>query len=116
MPKTSTIQINVSLDGDKIPDNITWSASDSTAEVENQARAMMLSFWDAADKNALRIDLWTKKMMVDEMAEFIYQTLMGMSDTYERATQYSDHAAEMKSFAKTFLRKFKEKEKEKEKA
>ena len=31
----------------------------------------MLSFWDSTDKSALRIDLWTKDMMVDEMADFL---------------------------------------------
>lgn len=110
MSKTSKIQIDVTLDEQKIPENITWKASDSTADMENTARAMMLSFWDAADKNALRIDLWTQKMMVDEMADFIYQTLMGMADTYQRATQYTDQAAEMKKFAANFLKKFKQKQ------
>jgi hypothetical protein len=36
---------------------------------------MMLSFWDGSEKAALRIDLWTKDMMVDEMADFFYQTI-----------------------------------------
>lgn len=110
MAKTSDIQIKVGLDENKIPENITWRASDSTADMENTARAMMLSFWDAGDKNALRIDLWTKKMMVDEMADFYYQTLMGMADTFERATKYSDQAAEMKKFAADFLKKFRQKQ------
>jgi hypothetical protein len=32
------------------------------------------------EKAALRIDLWTKDMMVDEMADFFYQTLMTMAE------------------------------------
>jgi hypothetical protein len=35
---------------------------------------MMVSFWDGADKAAMRIDLWTQQMMVDEMADFLSRT------------------------------------------
>jgi gliding motility-associated protein GldC len=80
--KQSSISVDIVLDEHKVPQNIQWSASDSTADMKQDARAMMLAFWDAADKSALRIDLWTKDMMVDEMADFYYQTLMGMADTY----------------------------------
>ena len=72
------------------------------------ARAMMVAFWDAADKSALRIDLWTKEMMVDEMADFYYQTLMGMADTYMRATQQKEMMEDMKAFAKEFYKKFRD--------
>ena len=71
----STILIDVELDEQKVPANIEWKATDSTMERPQQAKAMMLSLWDGADKAALRIDLWTQKMMVDEMADFYYQTL-----------------------------------------
>ena len=70
----------------KGPEAILWNASDSTIENAQKAKAMMLAFWDGAEKTALRIDLWTKEMMVDEMADFFYQTLMTMADTYNRAT------------------------------
>ena len=58
----STITINVGLDIDKVPEQITWSATQSTAEEAQKAKAMMLSFWDGQEKAALRIDLWTKDM------------------------------------------------------
>ena len=78
-----------------------------TAAAENtrKAKAFLLSLWDGADKTALRIDLWTKDMMVDEMEDFFYQTLMTMADTYQRATRHDDLAVEMKNFAKTFYQK-----------
>ena len=57
-------------------------------------------------KTALRIDLWTQKMMVDEMADFYYQTFMTMADTFERATRQKELVAEMKEFAKSFYQKF----------
>jgi len=105
---TSTIKIDVHLDNDKIPENITWSADNSTADEVQKARAMMISFWDAADKSALRIDLWTKDMMVDEMADFVYQTIMTMADTYDRATHQHELVDDMKNFAKSFYHKFRE--------
>jgi gliding motility-associated protein GldC len=105
---TSTITIDVHLDKDKVPENITWKADNSTADEAQKARAMMLAFWDAADKSALRIDLWTKDMMVDEMADFFYQTIMTMADTYDRATHQHELVADMKAFAKSFFQKFRE--------
>ena len=104
--KQSSINIDVLLDEGKIPSTIQWTASDSTANTPNQAKAMMLAFWDGSDKTALRIDLWTKEMMMDEMADFFYQTLMTMADTYKRATQNEELTSDMKKFAKDFYNKF----------
>lgn len=102
----SSIQVKIQLDEQKIPHSIDWSATDSTAQEAQAARAMMLTFWDPTDKTALRIDLWTKDMMVDEMADFFYQNLMGMGDTYLRATQDKALAEDFKTFAKSFYNKF----------
>jgi gliding motility-associated protein GldC len=68
---------------------------------------MILGFWDKQERNTLRIDLWTKEMMVDEMADFYYQTMMTMADTFDRATHQTELVGEMKSFAKAFYTKFK---------
>lgn len=102
----SNITIEVELDNDRMPSNIRWQATESTAQEPQNAKAMMLSFWDAADKSALRIDLWTQKMMVDEMADFYYQTIMTMADTFERATKQTELVEDMKKFARTFYAKF----------
>ncbi|HNP23731.1 MAG TPA: gliding motility protein GldC [Panacibacter sp.] len=108
--QTSTITIDVHLDKDKVPEQINWKADSSSADEVQRAKAMMLAFWDGADKSAMRIDLWTKDMMVDEMADFFYQTFMTMADTYNRATHHDDLVAEMKQFAKDFYKKFREKQ------
>lgn len=102
----STINIDVLLDQHKIPQQITWNASDSSAEMAQKAKAMCLAFWDGADKTALRIDLWTKDMMMDEMADFYYQMFMTMADTFNRATHQEELTADMKKFAKEFFEKF----------
>jgi len=112
----STITIDVTTDANKVPENIAWNASDTTVENAQKAKAMMLSFWDSAEKTALRIDIWTKDMMVDEMADFFYQTMMTMADTYGRATNYNDMVDEMKKFARDFYHKFRDKQLKENKA
>ena len=106
--RQSRITIDVSLDEKNIPDQILWNATDSTADNAQKARAMMLSFWDGADKSALRMDLWTKDMMVDEMADFYYQTIMTMADSFERATHQAELVEMMKNFAKDFYGRFRD--------
>lgn len=104
----SNIEINVELDENRIPVNIQWQAAESTVQRPQDAKAMMLAFWDGTEKTALRIDLWTQKMMVDEMADFYYQMLMTMADTFERATRQKELVNDMKNFAKDFYKKFQE--------
>jgi gliding motility-associated protein GldC len=106
--RESTININVSLDDQKVPQAIQWTATDSTAEERQQAKAMMVNFWDAQEKSALRIDLWTGDMMVDEMADFYFQCLMGMADTFQRSTGQTELVQDMKKFAQNFYKKFQE--------
>ncbi len=111
----STISIDVELDDNKVPDSILWTASDSTAAQKQHAKAMMLSLWDGADKAALRIDLWNKDMMVDEMVDFFYQTLMGMSDSLARSTGQHELVEDFKKFAVEFYRKFQEQQRNQQK-
>ena len=101
----SDITIRISLDEEKMPESIHWQAPDGGVEGMQEAKGMLLGLWDGQEKNALRIDLWTKKMMVDEMADFFYQNIMGMADTYARATRNTALATEMKAFAKSFHKK-----------
>ena len=104
----STITINVALDSNRVPEEISWNATESSADKTRKAKAVMLSFWDGADKAALRMDLWTKEMMVDEMADFYFQTLMTMADTFERATHQKELSADLKKFAEDFYRRFRD--------
>ena len=103
----SSIKIDILLDPDKIPQQINWQATDSSADTSQRAKALCLAFWDGVDRSALRIDLWTKDMMVDEMGDFYYQMLMTMADTFQRATKQDELSADMKKFAKIFFEKFK---------
>jgi gliding motility-associated protein GldC len=98
--KNSAINIKVTTDINHLTEHISWQASDSGMEGENDSKAMMLAFWDAEQQNTLKIDLWTKDMMVDEMKLFFYQTLLSMSATLERATGDSSSAADLREFSK----------------
>jgi gliding motility-associated protein GldC len=108
--QNSTINIDVLLDAEKVPVQICWKATDTTADEKRNAKAMILSLWDGTDKTALQIDLWTKEMMVDEMADFFYQTFMTMAETFERATRQQELVKDMKKFAKEFYARSREKQ------
>ena len=105
----STIQIDVELDSEKVPAQITWTASDSTAEEVQKAKAMCVAFWDGQEKTAMRIDLWTKDMMVDEMGDFVYQMFFTLAETFQKATGQNELSEEIKTFAGNFDKKFKSK-------
>ena len=106
----SNININVQLDDDKIPQQISWSASGTSSESPQQSKAMFLALWDDVEKTAMRIDLWTKDMMMDEMADFYYQIFVTMADTFQRATKHSELSEGIKLFANDFHKKYVEKE------
>ncbi len=101
---TSEIKIAVELDENRVPEKLKWSAQDGGVEQED-AKAMMLSIWDSNSQETLRIDLWTKDMPVDEMKKFFHQTLVAMSDTFQRATQDEKMADTMKDFCDYFAEK-----------
>jgi gliding motility-associated protein GldC len=101
---TSKIELNVELDENRIPEKLNWSAQDGGITNE-EAKAMLLSVWDHKAKETLRIDLWTKDMPIDEMKQFFHQTLVAMSDTFNRATQDEKMTATMKDFCDYFAEK-----------
>lgn len=109
----NTINIAVDLDENRLPETIWWNAPGSTAEAQQKAKAMMLAFWDGTDKTALRIDLWTKDMFVDEMGDFFFQCISAMADTYQRATGNQPLAEDLKKFAAEFYNRARTFQKEK---
>ena len=106
MPNTikSTIKLQVELDENRVPEKLSWTAEDGGINNE-EAKAMMLSVWDSKAQETLRIDLWTKDMPVDEMKLFFHQTLVEMSNTFQRATQDEKMTATMKDFCDYFAEK-----------
>ncbi|WP_452597227.1 gliding motility protein GldC [Pontimicrobium sp. MEBiC01747] len=100
----SKIVLDIELDENRVPEKLAWTAKDGGIENE-EAKAMLLSVWDSKKQESLRIDLWTKDMPVDEMKVFFHQTLVAMSDTFNRATQDERMTATMKDFCDYFAEK-----------
>lgn len=100
MSKTSDIRLSVHTDENNVPDRIDWEAEDTGSK--SSTKAVLLSLWDAQEKNTLRIDLWTKEMTVEEMKAFFHQNILTMADTFERATGEGKMAAQMRDFGAYF--------------
>ena len=98
------IKFDIELDDNKIPEKMHWTAKDGGV-VNQETKAIMLSVWDAKSKESLRIDLWTKDMPVDEMKIFFHQTLVAMTDTFQRATGDKKMAGAMTDFCDYFAEK-----------
>lgn len=100
----SEIKIDVALDENRVPEKLTWTARDGGV-VNQDTKAIMLSVWDSKPQESMRIDLWTKDMPVDEMKLFFHQTLVSMSETFERATGDKKMSDTMKDFCDYFAEK-----------
>ncbi|MFT4680840.1 MAG: gliding motility-associated protein GldC [Flavobacteriales bacterium] len=98
----SDIKFRIGLDENKIPKKIDWIAEDAGMKKLEEAKAIMLSVFDPKSNDTLRIDLWTNEMKVDEMKRFFHQTLISMSDTFERATNEKELAEDLRKFCKDF--------------
>jgi len=97
--RTSQIRIDVHLDKENMPAQIHWDADDSDTEGKQEAKSVLLAMWDGLHQNAMRIDLWTKEMNVEEMNIFIFQTFATLADTFERATSNKEVADDMRNYA-----------------
>jgi gliding motility-associated protein GldC len=102
--ESSEITLRITLDENRIPEKLNWSAEDGGI-VDEEAKAMLLSVWDSKNKESLKIDLWTKDMPLDEMKVFFHQTLVSLSDTFMKATQDEKMTATMKDFCSYFAEK-----------
>ena len=110
MHKKSEIRIFVELDEQKMPEKIDWEATDAGFDGKKPAKTLMLSLWDEKDNVTLGIDLWTKKMTVEEMSLHYHQMLFKMADTFERATLNADAANLLRDFSTTFAKELNLKE------
>jgi gliding motility-associated protein GldC len=95
--KTSTIQFNIELDNKNVPEKIQWDANDKPDGGLTETKSISISVWDHAQKNTLRIDLWTKDMPVDDMKRFYIESIGGMAQSVLRATGDEFMAQEMEA-------------------
>lgn len=83
--KTSEIHLKIGMNENNLPVRMKWSAEDGDVK-DAETRAFLLSLWDPTEKNTMKIDLWTKDMSIEEMKQFFHQTLLSLSDSFEKAT------------------------------
>ncbi|MDP2161933.1 MAG: gliding motility protein GldC [Flavobacterium sp.] len=102
--KQSEIKLSIELDENQVPEKLQWTAEDGGV-VNQESKAILLSVWNNQEKQTMKIDLWTKDMPVDDMKRFFYETLVAMSDTYERATTDTKMADTMRDFCEYFAEK-----------
>lgn len=95
---TSDISIQVGLDENRVPEELTWSAPDSGVN-DSKTKATMISVWDEKAQETLRIDLWTKDMPLDQMKKYIHQNILALGDTLERAGGEKELAEELREYA-----------------
>ena len=107
-----TITFDIDLDESNLPENITWQASDNTNQESQPCKSIMISIWDHLNNDTLRIDLWTKDMKVDDMDKHFFQTLLTLSETYQKATG-NQITEEMNAFCQQLVQKINAQEKEK---
>ncbi|MFQ5609321.1 MAG: gliding motility protein GldC [Woeseiaceae bacterium] len=102
MTRTAEIKLTVDLDGESVPTNIRWVASESPEDGPQTAQSMMLSLWDCDKQSIAAIDLWTRDTTVDDMNLYFYEAFNKMADTYLRATRNEDVAALIHDFGGRF--------------
>jgi gliding motility-associated protein GldC len=84
--KKSSIQFNVDLDQNNVPDKILWDATDKPDPGLSETKAISIALWDHQLKNTLRIDLWTKDMPVEDMKRFYIDCIGGLAQSALTAT------------------------------
>lgn len=103
--KTSEIKFTVTLDENKLPIGIQWESTDN--KEKGDCKAVMISMWDKNEENTLRIDLWTKDFMVDEMKQFFHQNILSMASTFQKATGEDKIMEDLRDYAEHFAEKMK---------
>ena len=97
----SKLTFDLELDENNVPKNIVMNSTDKQA-VNINLKSLLIAGWDAKTKETLRVDLWTKDMMVNEMFIMYHQTLMSMANTLEKSTGHDKLAGALKDYCEFF--------------
>ena len=99
--KKSEISFEIELDKNNLPQSIILNTTDGQLENVN-IKSFLISAWDQKTNETLRIDLWTKDMMVNEMLIMYHQTLLSMADSLEKATNEHKLADALRDYCAFF--------------
>ena len=99
--RKSTLQFDVELDVNQVPERIIMNSSDK--QVDNaDLKSLMISAWDSVNKETLTVDLWTKEMMINDMFIMYHQTLLSMASTLEKSTGHHKLAEALRDYCDFF--------------
>ncbi len=99
--KKEKFSVDVIMDENLIPEELEWHSSQGKGQSE-KASAALIYLWNAQKNETFSLDLWTKKMSVEEMNKMMFQTLMTLANSYEKATSEDQLANAMRDFAEFF--------------
>ena len=97
--KKSEIRFSIALDDNKVPEAISWSATDAGPDI-HFAKAINIALWDREQAGTMKIDLWTKDMPIDEMKRFCVDNIGSMAENIVTATDDKEMAAKMRALCK----------------
>jgi gliding motility-associated protein GldC len=103
--KNTEINFKIQLDENHLPEKINWDASESDEKGFKPCKSAFISMWDPKENQTLKIDLWTKDMLVEDMKRFYHQTLVSMANTFGKATGEEKMAGDMRDFCEYFAEK-----------
>ena len=104
--KKSTLKFDLELDENNVPKKIIMNSSDNQDD-NILLKSVIIAAWDEKTKETLRVDLWTKDMMVNEMFIMYHQTLMSMADTLSKSTGHDKLAGALRDYCNFFAQETK---------
>ncbi|WP_187263649.1 gliding motility protein GldC [Pontibacter beigongshangensis] len=100
--KKSEIYFSIALDDQKVPEAISWRATDAGEKI-HFAKAINISLWDRDEAGTMKIDLWTKDMPVDEMKYFYIDSIGAMAQSIMTATNDQVMAQKMRTLCEELM-------------
>lgn len=97
--KKSEIRFSIALDDQKVPEAISWQATDAGPDIQF-AKAINVAIWDRNADATMKIDLWTKDMPTDAMKYFVVDNIGSMAETILTATGDKKMAEKMRTLCK----------------
>ncbi|HEX8348547.1 MAG TPA: gliding motility protein GldC [Hymenobacter sp.] len=100
--KKSEIRFSIALDDQKVPEAISWQATDAGPDI-HFAKAINIALWDRDQSGTMKIDLWTKDMPVEEMKYFYVDTMGSMAESILTATNDEVMAKKIRTLCKELM-------------
>lgn len=100
------ISCSVKRDEDKVPESMTWYATEGNAD-GRECEAAFFSFWSQKDNNSYHLNLWSKDMTQEAMKRLTLNSLVTLADALKSATTEQELANDLQEFADFFATKAK---------